>query len=47
MIINSGITEVVYEDEYHFNTQTRAMFKEAGVEMEYAEAKTEDEIRED
>ncbi len=31
MIINSGITEVVYEDEYHFNVQTRAMFKEAGV----------------
>lgn len=31
MIINSGIAEVVYEDEYHFNAQTKAMFKEAGV----------------
>ena len=31
MIINSGITEVIYENEYEFNEQTRALLKEAGV----------------
>jgi dCMP deaminase len=31
MIINAGIREVVYEDEYEFNKQTRALFREAGV----------------
>jgi len=31
MIINSGILEVVYENEYHFNDQARALFAEAGV----------------
>jgi dCMP deaminase len=31
MIINAGITEVVYEDEYQFEAQTRALLKEAGV----------------
>jgi dCMP deaminase len=31
MIINAGITEVVYEDVYEFSTQTRALFREAGV----------------
>ena len=31
MIINAGLTEVVYEHEYHFNAQTRALFVEAGV----------------
>jgi len=31
MIINAGITEVVYEEEYHFSEQTRALLSEAGV----------------
>ena len=31
MIINAGLSEVVYEHEYHFNDQARALFKEAGV----------------
>lgn len=31
MIVNAGIREVIYEDEYRFEAQTRALFKEAGV----------------
>jgi dCMP deaminase len=31
MIINSGILEVVYDEEYHFGDQTRALLAEAGV----------------
>ena len=31
MIINAGIKEVVYDCEYSFNEQSRALFKEAGV----------------
>ena len=31
MLINAGIREVIYESEYQFNRQTRALFKEAGV----------------
>ncbi|MCU0858855.1 MAG: deaminase, partial [Pontiellaceae bacterium] len=31
MIINAGLAEVVYEHEYHFNEQARALFAEAGV----------------
>jgi len=31
MIINAGIVEVVYEAEYQFTAQTRALFDEAGV----------------
>ncbi|MBN1675974.1 MAG: dCMP deaminase family protein [Kiritimatiellae bacterium] len=31
MIINAGIKEVVYEDEYCFDRQTKALLKEAGV----------------
>ena len=31
MIINAGIVEVVYEEEYHFNEQARNLFAEAGV----------------
>ena len=31
MIINAGITEVIYAEEYEFSRQTRALFKEAGV----------------
>jgi len=31
MIINAGITEVVYEKEYHFTEQARALFETAGV----------------
>jgi len=31
MIINAGIVEVVYEDEYLFDRQTRRLFREAGV----------------
>ena len=31
MIINGGLTEVIYEDEYEFSDQTRALLKSAGV----------------
>jgi deoxycytidylate deaminase len=31
MMINAGLSEVVYEHEYHFNEQAKALFKEAGV----------------
>jgi len=31
MIINGGIAEVIYDEEYHFNEQTRSLFAEAGV----------------
>ena len=31
MIINAGIKEVVYETEYRFTEQSRALFAEAGV----------------
>jgi dCMP deaminase len=31
MIVNAGIEEVVYENEYHFSQQARALFEEAGV----------------
>jgi dCMP deaminase len=31
MIINSGISEVVYEDEYHFTEQTADLLAQAGI----------------
>ena len=31
MIINAGITGVIYEHEYHFTRQAKALFKEADV----------------
>lgn len=31
MIVNAGIAEVVYEDEYEFSAQTQALLGEAGV----------------
>lgn len=31
MIINSGIIEVVYEDEYEFSAQTKVLLQEGGV----------------
>ena len=31
MIINSGIREVIYDEEYSFTEQTRALFSQAGV----------------
>ena len=31
MIINAGLSEVVYEDEYHFTEQARALLEEAGL----------------
>ena len=31
MIVNSGIVEVIYDEEYCFSEQTRALFAEAGV----------------
>lgn len=31
MIINSGIKEVIYEEEYEFSEQTKSLLKEAGV----------------
>jgi dCMP deaminase len=31
MIINAGIKEVIYEHEYHFSEQARALFAEGGL----------------
>ena len=31
MIINAGIKEVVYENEYHFGEQSRSLFAQSGV----------------
>ncbi len=31
MIINAGLAEVVYEEDYHFNEQAQALFAEADV----------------
>ena len=31
MIINAGIKEVVFEDDYHFTAQTRTLLRAAGV----------------
>jgi deoxycytidylate deaminase len=31
MIINAGIVEVVYEEDYHFGEQAQALYAEAGV----------------
>jgi deoxycytidylate deaminase len=31
MIVSSGITEVVYEDDYSVNSGGKALLKEAGV----------------
>ncbi|QBG47188.1 dCMP deaminase family protein [Verrucomicrobia bacterium S94] len=31
MIINAGIKEVIYEEEYHFSPQSRELFATAGV----------------
>ena len=33
MIINAGIIEVVYDQEYKFTHQTRALLSEAGVKI--------------
>ena len=33
MIINAGIEEVIYEHEYHFSGQARALLGEAGVKV--------------
>ena len=33
MIINAGLKEVVYEQDYHFSTQSRALFRAAGVRV--------------
>jgi len=33
MIINAGIEEVIYEQEYEFNEQTRHLLEEAGVRV--------------
>jgi dCMP deaminase len=32
MIINAGLSGVVYEQEYQFTRQARALFREAGVQ---------------
>ena len=37
MVINAGISEVVYGDEYEFKDQTRALFREAGVNCRHFE----------
>ena len=31
MIVNAGVVEVIYEDEYEFSAQTRALLRDAGV----------------
>jgi len=33
MLVNAGISEVVYEEEYQFAQQTRDLLKEAGVRL--------------
>lgn len=33
MIINAGIVEVVYQEEYHFSAQTKALLQEAGLTL--------------
>ena len=33
MIINAGITEVVYEHEYHFSEQAQALFEKVGIKV--------------
>jgi dCMP deaminase len=33
MLINAGIVEVAYDEEYQFTKQTRALLKEAGVKF--------------
>ncbi len=33
MIINAGIREVIYEEEYRFSAQTKALLTEAGVAL--------------
>ncbi len=33
MIINAGIREVVFEDEYQFSRETKRLFREAGVKI--------------
>jgi dCMP deaminase len=40
MIINAGLREVVYEDEYHFSAQTRALLRAAGVKCRRFRRKT-------
>ena len=33
MIVNAGIVEVVYEEEYHFTEQARSLLQQAGVKF--------------
>jgi deoxycytidylate deaminase len=33
MIVNAGIVEVVYEEEYKFSAQARKLLKSAGVKL--------------
>lgn len=42
MIINAGIKEVVYENEYHFSEQARELFGTAGVLCRQFKRKQED-----
>jgi deoxycytidylate deaminase len=39
MIINAGIVEVVFENEYHFGDTTRSLFSDAGVQYRKFERK--------
>ena len=41
LIINCGIERVVCEKKYHAGAESEAMFKEAGIELEYFDATVE------
>ena len=41
MIINAGITTVIYEKDYHFSDQTQALLTEAGVQCSHLSVETE------
>jgi len=42
MIINAGLKEVVYEEEYHFSEQTRALLKTAGIKCRQFERRKQE-----
>jgi dCMP deaminase len=41
MIINSGIERVVSEKDYHASSDTKKMFKQAGIELEILNSEIE------
>jgi dCMP deaminase len=42
LIISSGIKRVVAEKKYHAGTESEAMFKEAGIQLEYFDESIEE-----